>query len=56
MVAPNTPLTYQNLQVQRAQPGSTFNLLKWAGKGLVTYTLNVNGGVVTSTQPGGSIY
>jgi cyanophycinase len=56
VVAPNTPLTYQNLQVQRAQPGSTFNLLKWAGKGLVAYTLNVNDGVVTSTQPGGSIY
>ena len=56
VVAPGTPLTYQNLQVQRAQPGSTFNLLKWAGKGLVSYTLNVNGGVVTSTQPGESIY
>ena len=56
VVTPNTPLTYLNLQVQRAQPGSTFNLLKWAGKGLVSYTLNVNDGVVTSTQPGGSIY
>lgn len=56
VVTPNTPLTYLNLQVQRAAPGSTFNLLKWAGKGVVSYTLNVNDGVVTSTQPGGSIY
>ena len=56
VVTPNTPLTYLNLQVQRAEPGSTFNLLKWAGKGVVSYTLNVNDGVVISTQPGGSIY
>ena len=55
-VAPKMPLTYLDLDVQRAQPGSTFNLLTWAGTGLTAYTLNVNNGVVTSTQPGGSIY
>ncbi len=55
-VAAKTPLTYLNLQVQRAQPGSTFNLLMWTGNGLTSYTLNVTDGAVTSTQPGGSIY
>ena len=55
-VAAKTPVTYLNLQVQRAQPGSTFNLLMWTGTGLTSYTLNVTDGAVTSTQPGGSIY
>jgi cyanophycinase-like exopeptidase len=56
VVAPNTPLTYLNLDVQRAQPGSTFNLGRWKGTGLTSYTLNVNAGVISSTQPDGSIY
>jgi cyanophycinase len=56
VVAPKTPLTYLNLDVQRAQPGSTFDVARWRGTGLTSYTLNVNAGVVTSTQPGGSIY
>jgi cyanophycinase len=56
VVAPKTPLTYLNLEVQRAQPGSTFDIAKWSGRGLTSYTLNVNAGVVSSTQPGGSIY
>jgi cyanophycinase len=55
-VAPKTPLTYLNLDVQRAQPGSTFDLAAWTGTGLASYTLNVNAGVVSSTQAGGSIY
>jgi cyanophycinase len=55
-VAPRTPLTYLNLQVQRAAPGSTFDLQSWTGKGLTRYTLNVVDGVITSTQAGGSIY
>ena len=56
VVAPKTPLTYLNLQVQRAQPGSTFNLTTWAGTALTSYTLNVENGVISSTQPNGSIY
>lgn len=56
VVAPRTPLTYSNLDVQRAEPGSTFDLLTWTGTGLTSYTLNVSNGVITSTQPGGSIY
>ena len=56
VVIPGTPLTYTNLLVQRAAPGSTFNLERWTGTKLTSYVLNVNNGVVSSTQPGGSIY
>ncbi len=56
VVAPKTPLTYLNLDVQRAQPGSTFDVVRWRGTGLTSYTLNVNAGAISSTQPGGSIY
>ena len=56
VVAPKTPLTYTNIETQRVQPGSTFNLSTWTGTGVTGYTLNVQAGVVTSTQPGGSIY
>ena len=55
-VAPKTPLTYMNLQVQRATPGNTFSLLTWTGAGVVSYTLNVVDGSISSTQPGGGIY
>lgn len=56
VVAPRAPLTYRNIQVQRAEPGSTFNLRTWTGTGLTSYTLNVEAGVVSSTQSDGSIY
>jgi cyanophycinase len=56
VVTPKTPLTYLNVDVQRAAPGSTFDLGRWRGTGLTSYALNVNAGVITSTQPGGSIY
>jgi cyanophycinase-like exopeptidase len=56
VVSPKTPLTYTNISAQRVQPGSTFNLTSWTGTGVTAYTLNVQAGVVTSTQPGGSIY
>jgi cyanophycinase len=56
VVEPKTPLTYMDLQVLRAAPGSTFDLLAWAGTGLVSYTLDVVEGVISSTQPGGQIY
>jgi cyanophycinase-like exopeptidase len=38
VVVPGTPLTYMNLQVQRAAPGSTFNLLTWTGTHVTEYT------------------
>ena len=53
---PNTPLTYQNLSVFRAQPGSRFDIRRWTGNGGTSYTLNVVAGAISSTQPGGSIY
>jgi cyanophycinase len=54
---PKTELTYQGITVNRVSPGNTFDFDTWkAGKGSTTYTLNVNAGVITSTQPGGSIY
>jgi cyanophycinase len=56
VVAPRRPLTYRGIQVERAQPGSTFDLHAWTGTGLTSYTLNVEAGAVSSTQPGGSIY
>ena len=56
VVSPKTPLTYTNVSAQRVQPGSTFNLTSWTGTSVTAYTLNVQAGVVTSTQPGGSIY
>ncbi len=56
---PKTALTYHNLDVYRISATDTnasFNFAKWTGKGGTAYTLNVDAGVITSTQPGGSIY
>jgi len=53
---PKTPLTYRNLQVFRTQPGSRFDIPSWSGHNGTTYSLDVVNGVITSTQPGGSIY
>ena len=53
---PKTPLTYRNLTVFRAQPGSQFDIPSWSGVNGTSYMLDVINGVITSTQPGGSIY
>jgi cyanophycinase len=53
---PKTPLTYRNLAVFRAQPGSRFDIPSWTGHNGTSYSLDVINGVITSTQPGGSIY
>ena len=53
---PKTPLTYRNLAVFRAQPGSRFDITSWSGLNGTSYALDVVDGVITSTQPGGSIY
>lgn len=50
------PLTYRNLSVYRVQPGSRFDISSWHGVGGTAYTLNVEAGAISSTQPGGSIY
>jgi cyanophycinase len=56
VVSAKTPLTYTGVEVKRASPGSTFDLGTWTGTALTEYVLNVNSGVVSSTQPGDSIY
>lgn len=56
VLAERTPLTYLNIGVYKVPQGGTFNFSTWTGTGGVAYTLNVNNGVVTSTQPGGNIY
>jgi hypothetical protein len=51
---PDTPLTYRNLRVYRVQPGASFDLGAWRGKGGTSYTLSVEAGAISSTQPGGA--
>lgn len=53
---PKTPLTYQNIDVYRVSGSATFNFSTWTGTGGTSYQLDVDNGVVTSTQAGGSIY
>ena len=53
---PDTPLTYRNLAVFRAEPGSRFDIPRWAGHNGTSYTLDVVNGAITSSQAGGSIY
>jgi cyanophycinase-like exopeptidase len=51
-----TPLTYQNIGVQRINSSGTFNLSTWKGTGVTAYTVSATTGVLSSTQPGGGIY
>jgi cyanophycinase len=53
---PGSPLTYQNISVYRIDASGSFNLPMWRGKGGVSYAVSANAGVLSSTQPGGSIY
>jgi cyanophycinase len=56
VLAERTPMTYLNIGVYKVPQGGTFNFSTWTGTGGVAYTLNVNNGLVTSTQAGGEIY
>ncbi len=51
-----TPLTYRHIAAYRLRSGGKFDLKMWKGEGGTAYDLSVENGVVTSTQPGGSIY
>jgi len=51
-----TPLTYQNIGVQRINSSGTFNLSTWKGTGVTAYSVSATAGVLSSTQPGGAIY
>jgi cyanophycinase len=51
------PLTFRNVNVERLGPGGgSFDLGRWAGSGTVRYDVSAEGGQLTSTQPGGSLY
>lgn len=54
--AAKTPLTYDNIAVQRISPGGTFNFSAWTASGATNYTVSADAGLLTSTQPGGSAY
>jgi cyanophycinase len=54
--AKNLPLTFKSVSVYRLRAGGTFNLPKWTGQGGTAYSISAIEGVLSSTQPGGSIY
>jgi len=51
-----TPLTYDNIAVQRIRAGGTFDFNTWQATGATTYSVSADAGVLSSTQPGGSAY
>jgi cyanophycinase-like exopeptidase len=53
---PGTPLTFRNTTVYHAPSGSQFNLTRWRGTGGNTYSLEVDAGMMRSTQPKNKIY
>ena len=54
--APKTPLTYDNIAVQRINATGTFDFNTWQAAGGTSYSVSADAGVLTSTQPGGSAY
>ncbi len=53
---PETPLTFRSLAVYKLTKGGTFDVRGWNGTGGTAYSVSAIDGVLTSTQPGGSIY
>ena len=51
-----TPLTFRDILVYRAPPGSQFNLKSWQGTRGITYSLSVIAGKIQSTQGNAQIY
>ena len=47
------PLTYRSIAVYRVPSGGTFNLKDWKGSGGTAYSLDVNDGVIASTDAEG---
>ncbi len=56
VVAPRTPLTYRGIGVDRAAPGSEFDIPTWRGSYVTSYELDVDDGVIKSTQENGAPY
>jgi cyanophycinase len=55
--SPKTPLTYENVGVQRLSGAGSFDLANWAGYGSTTnYAISAIQGVLQSKQPGGAVY
>lgn len=54
VIADKTPLTIHNISAYKVPQGATFNIATWTGTGGTAYTLDVNAGVVTSSN--GNIY
>ena len=50
------PLTFRGISVYRVPKGGAFDLRTWTGRGAAAYELNVEAGVIHSTQEGGSVY
>jgi cyanophycinase len=50
------PLTYRTISVYKVAPGASFNVVDWSGSGGVAYTLDVERGVVQSSQESRSLY
>ncbi len=54
--SPGLPLTYRNVAVRRVGAGESFNVADWRGNAGTTYTVTAEAGVLSSSQPGGSVY
>jgi cyanophycinase len=52
----NQPLTFHDIAVYRVPTGGHFDLASWTGEGGAAYSLTVEKGVITSTQPNHAIY
>jgi cyanophycinase len=52
----NEALTFRDIAVYKAPTGSQFDLSSWAGEGGIGYRLTVEQGVISSDQPGHSVY
>jgi len=55
VLEPGQPLTFRKIEVQKVSPKHTFDFKRWQGEA-TRYTLSVEAGKVTSTQPGGGLY
>jgi hypothetical protein len=53
---PGTDLTYMGISVYKMSGVATFNIVTWDEDGGLEYRLSAVDGVLTSDQPGGSIY
>ena len=53
---PGTPLAFRNVDIYRVPKGGTSELKTWTGTKGMAYTLDVESGVIRSSQRGCSIY